>query len=203
MFLGAVRSVGFFAPHHGRVWGLEALGLWQWPVEFCLLLVFSVVLVPMFHDPEHILREVGGSVKDEKAFDRLLPAAILPAAAYLFFFYAPLPKAVPVWFGFFKDVWFISLAAVAMDVASEVRFRRRYGALASVREFHSVPSAGLAESLFKDKGIPCFVRGYYYRALRYLFGPFVEMSLWVPEASLAEARTLLNELAPEKREVLP
>lgn len=41
--------------------------------------------------------------------------------------------------------------------------------------------AGLLKSLFEQKGLPCYLRGYYHRAMIYFFGPYIEISVLVPE----------------------
>ena len=52
--------------------------------------------------------------------------------------------------------------------------------------------AGLVKSLLERKGLPCYLRGYYHRALLYFFGPYIEISVLVPEGKIAEAREVIE-----------
>jgi hypothetical protein len=42
--------------------------------------------------------------------------------------------------------------------------------------------------------MPCFLRGYYHRALLYFFGPYIEISLLVPENKSREAAELIKQV---------
>ena len=61
-------------------------------------------------------------------------------------------------------------------------------------------SGGRKSGKFKDsqghlrRGIPCFMRGYYHRALLYFFGPYIEISLLVPEDKSREAEELIKQV---------
>jgi hypothetical protein len=46
-------------------------------------------------------------------------------------------------------------------------------------EFHEPWKAGLLRSLLEKENVPCIVRGYYHRSLLYLFGPYIEMPVFV------------------------
>jgi preprotein translocase subunit SecY len=40
--------------------------------------------------------------------------------------------------------------------------------------------------------IPCYLRGYYHRALLYFFGPYIEISVLVPQEKIADAREIIE-----------
>jgi preprotein translocase subunit SecY len=83
--------------------------------------------------------------------------------------------------------------AIVLDLMEEVRLRRKGNNFVKVAELHDVPMAGLLKSLFERKGLPCFLRGYYHRALLYFFGPYIEISVLVPENKVAEASEVIQE----------
>ncbi len=74
----------------------------------------------------------------------------------------------------------------------EVRLRGQGGNLAKIAELHDVPMAGLVKSLLEQKGLPCYLRGYYHRALLYFFGPYIEISVLVPEDRVLDAKEVIE-----------
>lgn len=52
----------------------------------------------------------------------------------------------------------------------------------------------IAKSLLESEGIPCFMKGYYHRALLYFFGPYIEISLIAPENKSREAAELIKQV---------
>ena len=59
-------------------------------------------------------------------------------------------------------------------------------------ELHDVPMAGLLKSLFEQKGLPCYLKGYYHRALLYFFGPYIEISVLIPEDRVTDAKEVIE-----------
>lgn len=80
---------------------------------------------------------------------------------------------------------------IALDLVAEFRLRRYAGRLTKVAEFQTPAEAGLLRSLLKQHKIPCQLRGYYHRSLLYFFGPYIEISAFVPEARAAEASDVI------------
>jgi hypothetical protein len=76
--------------------------------------------------------------------------------------------------------------------------RKRNNRLVKIAELHDVPIAGLTKSLLEQNGITCYLRGYYHRTLLYFFGPYVEISVLVPEDRLIEARDMIKNYLNEK-----
>jgi hypothetical protein len=67
-----------------------------------------------------------------------------------------------------------------------------------VAELHDVPMAGLLKSLLEQKGLPCYLRGYYHRALLYFFGPYIEISVLVPENRVTDAKNVIENYMGER-----
>jgi hypothetical protein len=86
----------------------------------------------------------------------------------------------------------ITAVAILLDIIEEVRIRRKGNNLVKVAELHDVPMAGLLKSLFEQKGLPCYLRGYYHRALLYFFGPYIEISVLVPEDRVTDAKEVIE-----------
>jgi hypothetical protein len=84
------------------------------------------------------------------------------------------------------------LVAIALDLYGEGRLRLHYGRLVSVAELHDAVRAALLEDLLRGRGVPCLLRGYRHRALLFFFGPYVEISLLVPEGHREEAEELVE-----------
>jgi preprotein translocase subunit SecY len=94
---------------------------------------------------------------------------------------------------FIGGVGLIESVAIALDLSGESAVRRKSGNIVKVAEFHDVPKAGLCKSLLEGQGIQCHLRGYYYRALFYFFGPYIEISALVPEEKADEAAALIRD----------
>jgi hypothetical protein len=75
----------------------------------------------------------------------------------------------------------------------EMRVKWKGNNFVKVAELHDVPMAGLLKSLLVQKGFPCYLRGYYHRALLYFFGPYIEISVLVPEGKVAEAGAVIKK----------
>ncbi len=171
-------------------------------VTFIIILFFLYYFfTSFFHNPKNmvtLLRNKNASIlfplgKDEESYmDRSLESMIPIAAVYLCVVRF-LPNAI---FYFFIDfhldsIGLIVAVAILLDLIEEIRLRRG-GHLAKIAELHDVPSAGLVKSLFEQKGLPCYLRGYYHRALLYFFGPYIEISVLVPEDRVGDAREVIE-----------
>ena len=87
----------------------------------------------------------------------------------------------------------ITAVVILLDLMEEVRLRRKGNNFVKVAELHDVPMAGLLKSILRQKEIPCYLRGYYHRALLYFFGPYLEISVLVPEDRLVEASEVIKK----------
>jgi hypothetical protein len=92
----------------------------------------------------------------------------------------------------------IITVAIFLDLMEEVRLRQKGDRFTKVAELHDVPMAGLLKSLLEQKGLPCYLRGYYHRALLYFFGPYIEISVLVPGNRVIDAKNVIESYMDEK-----
>jgi preprotein translocase subunit SecY len=93
---------------------------------------------------------------------------------------------------YFEGIKLLIAVAVILDLVEEIAARRKIKNLVNIAEFNDLPQAGIAKSLLESNGIPYFVKGYYHRALLYFFGPYIEISVWVPKDKSREAIELIK-----------
>lgn len=107
-----------------------------------------------------------------------------------------IPEIIILFFNFpiylVEGTELIIVVAVVLDLMEEISARKRIDNMVKIAEFHDLPKAGIAKGLLESKGIPCFMKGYYHRALLYFFGPYIEISLLVPEDKRKEAEELIK-----------
>ena len=85
-------------------------------------------------------------------------------------------------------------AAVAMDVATELRLEITEGKLVAVRRIQKPDhAADLVESL-RDAGIPAVAQGAFHRTLLQFFGPFIPIDVLVPAGRATRASAVLDVL---------
>jgi preprotein translocase subunit SecY len=101
------------------------------------------------------------------------------------------------WF-FVGGVNLIVASAIVLDLLDEVRMRKKGESFVQVAELHDIPIAGLLKSVLEQKGITCYLRGYYHRALLYFFGPYIEVSVLVPEGKVMDAQEVINNYIDPK-----
>jgi hypothetical protein len=129
---------------------------------------------------------------EESYIDRSLESMV-PIAAFYLCVVLFVPSALSYLFvNFHLDgIGLIVAVAILFDLIEEIRLSRG-SHLIKVAELHDVPMAGLLKSLFEQKGVPCYLRGYYHRALLYFFGPYIEISVLVPEDRVSEAKEVIE-----------
>jgi preprotein translocase subunit SecY len=81
---------------------------------------------------------------------------------------------------------------ITLDLTGELLFRWRTDSLVRIAEFHEPWKAGLLRSLLEKEKVPCIVRGYYHRSLLYLFGPYIEMPVFVSGSNENAARDVMR-----------
>lgn len=176
-----------------------------YPVTIILVYYFFTSL---FYHPEKMIAFLKNNraeivspaeINAEDYIDRSLGIMALFGSVYLCIL-ALIPEILIKFFNFsifLGGVALIEAVAITLDLWREFRMRRTNESLVKVAEFHDVVKAGLARSLLEGQGIPCLLRGYYYRALFYFFGPYVEISVFVPEDRRGAASELINGLLNE------
>jgi len=85
--------------------------------------------------------------------------------------------------------FFVTVAAVALDLFAEIRFRTRHGELWPAMRCETVDEADDAVAALEEKGVPAVVCASHHRALLHFFGPFVRIEVLVPA-------THADELSP-------
>jgi len=168
---------------------------------FVLIVFFSFFFTALFHRPPRIIADLEArgarlvippGEAAVKYLDRRLFLLALGGGLYLgllvlagnvaYHFSGSSPGAVSL----------LILVAIALDLYGEGRLRLHYGRLVSVAELHDAVRAALLEDLLRGRGVPCLLRGYRHRALLFFFGPYVEISLLVPEGHREEAEELVE-----------
>ena len=171
-------------------------------IVFAIILLFLYYFfTSFFYNPKDMvtfLKNKNASIlsplgKNEESYiDRslefLIPIAALYLCVVLF-----VPNAIfDLFLNFHLDsIGLIVAVAILFDLIEEIRLRRG-NHLVKVAELHDVPMAGLLKSLFEQKGVPCYLRGYYHRALLYFFGPYIEISVLVPEDRMTDAKEVIE-----------
>jgi hypothetical protein len=125
----------------------------------------------------------------DRSLESMIPIAALYLCVVLF-----VPNAILGLFFFFHldSIKLIIAIAILLDLTEELRLRRKANSLIKIAELHDVPMAGLVKSLLEQKGLPCYLRGYYHRALLYFFGPYIEISVLVPEDRVIDAKEVIE-----------
>jgi preprotein translocase subunit SecY len=110
-----------------------------------------------------------------------------------------LPDIILSVFGFYVGgIGFIIAVAVVLDLVEEVSKRKKGKSLIKIAEVHDIPVAGLLKSVLEQRGMTCHLRGYYHRALLYFFGPYLEISVLVPEGKVTVAEELIKQYIDPK-----
>jgi len=171
-------------------------------IVYALLIIFLYfVFTSIFHYPEKIVNFLknrnasivapqGKSVN--KFLDNNLEIMALCGAIYLSILCISSRVVLRFWIFPFGALVLIKLVSIALDILEEARIRKEHKWLVKVGEFHDPAKAGLAKSLLEKHGIPSLLRGYYHRALLYFFGPYIEISLLVPQEKVKEASETIN-----------
>jgi hypothetical protein len=129
---------------------------------------------------------------EESYIDRSLEAMIPVGALYLCLFVFA-PQVIFPLLGFnLGGVTLIITVAILLDLIEEMNIRRKGSNLVKIAELHDVPMTGLLKSLFEQKELPSHLRRYYHRALLYFFGPYIEISVLVPEDRVLDARGVIK-----------
>jgi preprotein translocase subunit SecY len=175
--------------------------IWYYMAYAILIIFFYYLLVSFFYNPKDMvtfLKTKNASIlfplgkNEERYIDRCLEVMIPVGALYLCLIVF-VPQVISRLSGFYLDgVTLIITVAILLDLIEEMNIRRKGSNLVKTAELHDVPMAGLLKSLFEQKGLPCYLRGYYHRALLYFFGPYIEISVLVPEDRVLEASEVIE-----------
>ncbi len=178
-------------------------GIWYYVIYVLITIFLYYLFTSFFYDSKKIitfLKSRQASIvspprkKKESYVDRSLEAMIPVAVVYLCFLVL-MPQVmmrIPGFVFYLGSVNLIITVAVLLDIVEELRVRTKGNQLIKVAELHDIPMAGLVKSVLEQKGLPCYLRGYYHRALLYFFGPYIEISVLVPEDKVLDAREVIE-----------
>lgn len=169
-----------------------------------LIIILYFVFTALFFNPREMidyLRERNASVLPDEAggkrdIYRGLEGMALIGALYLVL--VPLSLQL-IWWLLHTEVTRVSgislivAVCITLDLSGELLFRWRSDKLVRIAEFHEPWKAGLLRSLLEKENVPCMVRGYYHRSLLYLFGPYIEMPVFVAGSNENAARDVLRK----------
>jgi hypothetical protein len=146
----------------------------RWLVRGSVIIALTAALAFLFN--------AGESVDRRKA----LPSAIARTVVYLL-----VMELLLVYFPI-DLLGLATAAAVAKDVAAELRVQFAQGKLVAVRRIQKPDHADdLIESL-RGAGVPAVARGAFHRTLLQFFGPFIPIDILVPAAEAMRASTVLD-----------
>ena len=155
------------------IYGIKNLPV-RWLVRAAVIIPLTATLAYLFNAGENAARRAA------------LPSAIARTVVYL-----AVMELLLVYF----PVDFLGLAtaaAVAMDVAGELRLEMTEGKLVAVRRIQKPDHADdLIESL-REAGIPAVGQGAFHRTLLQFFGPFIPVDILVPAARATQASAVLD-----------
>jgi preprotein translocase subunit SecY len=185
-------------------WLTEALtpiGFWYSIINSIIIIFLYYLFTSFFYNPSkmtsflkdrHASIESSAGENEESYIDRSLEGMIPIGALYLCFIVFA-PKAIFRFLGFnLEGIDLIIAVTILLDLIGDVRLRKKENNLVKVAELHDVPMAGLVKSLLEQKGLPCYLRGYYHRALLYFFGPYIEISVLVPQDRMTDAKEVIE-----------
>jgi preprotein translocase subunit SecY len=183
----------------------------------CLLvtiILFYYFFTALFHRPDSMINYLKGikasfvtplEINTERYIHNSIQLMATVGAVYLCIFvfireiflrfwdvYVEGVFVINVSFSFFGSAALIAAVAIGLDFIDEASLRRRLGEFVKVAEFHDVAKAGFLKSLLEQKGIQCYLRGYYHRALLYFFGPYIEISAFVQKEMTDKAKEVIN-----------
>jgi preprotein translocase subunit SecY len=168
-----------------------------------LIFILYFVFTALFFNPREMidyLRERNASlVPDEINGKRFLYRSLEGMAfiGSLYLVFLPLSFKV-FWWLLETDVTPINVISliiavcITLDLVGELLFRWRSGILVRIAEFHEPWKAGLLRSLLEKENCPSIVRGYYHRSLLYIFGPYIEMPVFVAGSNETAARDVMR-----------
>jgi hypothetical protein len=168
-----------------------------------LIIILYFVFTALFFNPREMidyLRERNASVIPDETggkrhINRGLEGMALIGSLYLVL--VPLSLQV-IWWLLHTDVTpvngisLIVAVCITLDLTGELLFRWRSDSLVRIAEFHEPWKVGLLRSVLEKEKVPCMVRGYYHRSLLYLFGPYIEMPVFVAGSNENAARDVMR-----------
>jgi preprotein translocase subunit SecY len=177
-------------------------GSWTYFTIFAVLAVFLIFLfTSLYYDADKILYFLRSKkaepvlpdgVSFKKLLDKKLTTLTTCAAGYILVYSVLLSPGInaSIMIG---GLVLIRLISIFLDIINDVQARKKYGYFVRIDEFQKPYEAKFIKNLLEQKGIPCFLEGYYHRSLYYFFGPFIEISLYVQRGKESEALKIISD----------
>ncbi len=174
-----------------------------------MIIFFYYLFTAFFYNSDKIIELLGNNnasliapndYNAERYIDKSLEFMAFIGAIYLTFLLV-IPTLLIVLFNnptYLGGISMIISIVVLMDIWEDIRNRKSSGQLVKIEELHDIPKAGLLKSILETKGIPCYLRGYYHRALLYFFGPYIEVSVLVPADKVDDANEAIRKYMNEE-----
>jgi preprotein translocase subunit SecY len=188
------------------IFSLSPGNIWYFIAYSIGIIFLYYFFTPFFYPPKKIgafLKNRQASIvpppgiKEEtymgKSLRVMIPIGVLYLGLVVFTPHLIFSRIFGFSFGYFGGIGLIVTVAILLDLIEEMRLGRKGNNFVKVAELHDVLKAGLLKSILLQKGLPCHLRGYYHRALFYFFGPYIEISVLVPDGQLSEAVSLIKK----------
>jgi SecY translocase len=155
------------------VYGIQSLPV-RWLVRGGLIMALTAALAYLFNAEENAARRAA------------LPSAIARTVVYLV-----VMELLLVYFPI-DLLGLATAAAVAMDVAAELRLEITAGKLVAVRRIQKPDHADDLIGSLREAGIPAVAQGAFHRTLLQFFGPFIPVDILVPAEQAARAAAVVG-----------
>jgi preprotein translocase subunit SecY len=180
------------------------------------LFMFYYLFAAVFYNTYRIkryLQQVGASwgkvdshqITEENLTNKIYKLAFVGFLYLSFFLFLPdfFTEVLNIPFNY-GGKGFILLVVIAIDLIMEIKgyLLFKQGNLVKIAKLHDVPQAGLIKNVLEQNDIFCHVQGYYHRSLLYLFGPYIEMGIMVPQLKTAQAKALIEEYIDREGNIL-
>ena len=182
--------------------------LWlQRGIEAVLAVPLCLLLAWLFNRPRAVAeawQRAGGPDADGAAVRDGVPAAFARSLAWSLAICWSLMGIQWVCLDAKLEVQLVNLvviACVAMDIAEEVRFRSRNGALARVWPVHRLYVLPFMLKALQAEGIPAFPRCRRHRTLWSFFMPYLPVEILVPVDHASRAEAILRPLSGTPAEI--
>jgi hypothetical protein len=88
----------------------------------------------------------------------------------------------------------IYIFAISQDLWAQWLFWKDNGRGVELLEMDNVHLASYVKGMLVSEGLPCYIQGYHFRRLHFIFTPLYKMRLLVPESDETRARALLAQV---------
>ena len=195
-----------FYSWHPEFFGYFRYGTLTYFITCMIILIFLFFLfTSLYFDPDKILsflKKKNGEpvlpegVSLEKLLDKKLTLFAVWGTVYLCVYSVLLRPGINIYI-VVSGLVLIRFVAASLDIINEVKTRKKYGCFVKIDEIQKPYEAKFIKNLLEQKGIPCFLEGYYHRSIYYFFGPFIGISIYVQRDKETEALKVISDESDE------